>query len=83
MGHYILLSRHSEPPQEDLERIAKAPGVTVLNTTLDRAMLVEASPEAASALDEQLDGWTLAEEAVHPRPGPARQELGGASDDQP
>jgi len=75
MGRYVLLYRYSEPHQDDLDRITRAPGVTVLDHTLKRAMLVEASEDAVIDLRAQLKNWIIAEEAAYPRPGPARETL--------
>jgi hypothetical protein len=77
MGHYVVLFRDSDPRQEDLERIANAPGVTILEHTVNRAMLLEASEDAVAALRGQLKNWIVAQEVTYPPPGPAAQNLGG------
>jgi hypothetical protein len=68
MAHYIVKFSGDKPPQEDLERINQALGVTVIDRTANRAMLLEASATAAAALDRQLKDWTVAEEVVYPPP---------------
>jgi hypothetical protein len=68
MAHYVAKFRGSEPPREDLARIDRAPGVTVLDRAGSRAMLLEASATAAAALDRQLKDWTVAKEIVYPSP---------------
>jgi hypothetical protein len=68
VGHYIVKFSGDEPPREDLERIDQAPGVTVIDRTSNRAMLLEASAGTAAALDRQLKDWTVAEEVVYPPP---------------
>jgi hypothetical protein len=68
MARYIVKFRGEAPPREDLERITHARGVTVLDRTANRAMLLEASATDAAALDSQLKDWTVAEEVVYPRP---------------
>ncbi len=75
MARYVLVHRHSEPNPADLELIAHAPGVTVLDQTVKRAMLVEAPEEAAAELRSRLKNWIVAEEASYPRPGPARETI--------
>jgi hypothetical protein len=74
VGHYILKYRGTDPPQSDLERIHNAPGVTILDRAADRLMLLEASDDAAAALDHQLDDWTVAREVTYPLPAPERPE---------
>jgi len=75
MSHYVALFRHSDPRQEDLDRISNAPGVTIVDHTVTRAMLLEASDEAIAALRDQLGDWLIAEEVTYPRPGPPTQDL--------
>lgn len=71
MGRWVLYARLREPAEEDLRRIAEAPGVTVVEQTLRRAMLLEGPDEAVEALRAQLSGWTIAPETVHDPPAPA------------
>jgi hypothetical protein len=68
VARYIVKFSGDAPPREDLERIARAPGVTVIDRTANRAMLLEASATDAAALDRQLKDWTVAEEVVYPPP---------------
>jgi hypothetical protein len=75
MSHYVALFRHSDPQQEDLDRISNAPGVTVLEHSINRAMLLEASDDAIAALRDQLQDWLIAEEVTYPRPGPATHDI--------
>jgi hypothetical protein len=75
VAQYVLRSHQSEPRQEDLDRIANAPGVKILDSTQNRAMLLEASEGAAAELNDQLDEWTLAKQVTYPQPGPTRQRL--------
>jgi hypothetical protein len=67
--------RHADPHDEDLQRIANAPGVTVLDQTVKRAMLVEGSEDAVEALREQLPDSIVAREVTYARPEPARERL--------
>lgn len=75
MGRYVLLCRHADPHPDDLDRITRAPGITVLDHTVKRAMLVEASEDAVADLRSQLKDWIVTEEVAYPRPGPAREAL--------
>jgi hypothetical protein len=68
VAHFVLKFRGSAPPQSDLDRIDRASGITVLDRIANRAMLLEASPDAAAALDRQLPNWTVAEEVTYPLP---------------
>ena len=68
VSRFVLKFRGSAPPQSDLDRIDRAPGVTVVDRIADRAMLLEASPDAATALDSELAGWTMAEQVAYPVP---------------
>lgn len=69
---FVLLARDREPRQADLELIRLTPDVVVLDTTADRALLVEGSLEAVEALAAHLPGWTVAPAATHPRPSPVQ-----------
>ena len=77
MARYVLVHRHSEPNPDDLDFIAQARGVKVLDRTLKRAMLVEAPEETVAELRSRLKNWIVAEEADYPRPGPAREAIEG------
>jgi len=74
VAHYVLKYRGVNPPQADLRRINNAPGITILDRAADRAMLLEASDEAAAALDRQLADWTVAKEVAYQLPRPPRPE---------
>lgn len=65
------MSRRSDPREEDLQRIARAPGVRVVDETLGRAMLLEGPDDAIEELQAQLSDWTVAREMTYPAPGPA------------
>jgi hypothetical protein len=75
MAQYVLLLRQSEPTEDDLNLIASTPGVTVLDQTFNRALLLEGSEEAVSALSEQLPDWLVAEQVSYGRPGPGTLEV--------
>ena len=62
---------------DDIARIAAAPGVTILDATTPRAVLVEASEDGAAWLKANLSDWLVAPETHHslprlPRPTPKR-----------
>ncbi len=82
MAHYIVKFSGDKPPHEDLERIDQAPGVTVIDRTANRAMLLEASAKAVAALDRQLKDWTVAEEVVYPPPRGHRLSRTGFDSDR-
>lgn len=73
MAHYVLLFRGQAPSAADLETIERAPGVRIVDHSVTRALLVDASAPAAARLSEQLPDWLVHEEAAHDAPGPARQ----------
>ena len=75
MPHYVLMFRQSDPHQEDLDRIAKAPGVTIVDHSLRRAMLVDASEDDIAALRASLENWVVAEEVQYGLPGPATHNV--------
>jgi hypothetical protein len=75
MGRYVLFCREASPDPDDLRDIENEPGVTVLNHEVARAMLVEASVEAAASLRSKLEKWTIAKEETYPSPMPGRPSV--------
>jgi hypothetical protein len=75
MAKYVLFSHQQEPRPEDLDRIANAPGVKVLDRSAKRAMLLEGSETAVAKLNDELPDWTVSPEATYERPEPARQRI--------
>lgn len=75
MAHYVLKFRGSNPPQSDLDHIDRAPGITILDNTATGAMLLEASDDAAAALDHVLADWIVAKEVTYRLPGSGRPGL--------
>jgi hypothetical protein len=69
LAHYILKYSGNQAPKADLDRIDRTPGITILDRAANRAMLVDASPATAQALDGQLPDWTVAKEVTYPLPG--------------
>ncbi len=82
MSRYVLLFQHAEPKSEDLERIASAPGVTVVDHTVNKAMLLEGSDEAVATLRDQLDGWVVAKQVTYPPPGPSTEKVAKPEESQ-
>ena len=65
---YVLLCHKEDPDPDDLRRIANAPGVKILAHSVPRALLVEASQEAAEKLRLDLKKWSISEEVVYSLP---------------
>lgn len=68
MARYVLLLRGEEPKPEDLEMIRSTAGIKVVDQTFSRAMLVEGSDQAVSALSDRLKDWLIAGEVSYGRP---------------
>ena len=75
MSRYALLSRKSSPTAEDVDLIRRAAGITVVNETADRAILVEAEEPAVERLRAVLTNWVIAPEVTYPAPGPHRMDV--------
>lgn len=65
---YVLFCREEIPDPDDLQRIANAPGVKILDHSVPRALLIEASQEAADKLRSDLKRWSISEESVYSSP---------------
>jgi hypothetical protein len=65
---YVLLCREETSDPEDIRRIANAPGVKILDHSIPRALLVEASEKAAARLRSDLKKWIIAEEVTYSLP---------------
>ena len=68
MAQFVLLFRGEGASDDVLRLIHETPGLRVVDQTFNRAMLVDASPDALSALSGQLKGWIVAEEVAYDRP---------------
>jgi len=75
MPRYILVARSRTADDAEIERIRRTPGLTVVDETANRAMLVDASEEAATELRSELRDWQIEEEISYSRPGPHQYEL--------
>jgi hypothetical protein len=65
---YVLLCREETPDPDDLRAIANAPGVKILPHSIPRALLVEASQEAADKLRSDLKKWIISKEVTYSLP---------------
>lgn len=77
MARYVMFYPGKSLHPDDIDRIAAAPGVTILDATTPRAVLVEATEAGAAWLNANLPGWLVAPETHHslphlPRPMPKR-----------
>lgn len=75
MARYVLLRRKKSPEPAELESIAALPGVTIVDQTVARALLIDASDESVAILRSRLKDWIIAEEVEYPRPSPSRKDL--------
>ena len=65
---YVLRCRAESPDPDDLRLIENTPGVKILNQSVPRALLVEASEEAVDRLRSSLKKWIIAEEVTYSLP---------------
>jgi hypothetical protein len=65
---YVLFSREEIPDPDDLLRIANASGLKILDHTVPRVLLVEASEGAAEKLRSKLKKWLIAKEIPYSSP---------------
>lgn len=71
MGRFILRFTGRGPaPDAQVAQIRSAPGLTILDTSSPRMLLVQASPETIGRLAEALAGWTCSREQTIPLPDP-------------
>jgi len=71
MGHFILrFTGRGAAPDSDLERIRSTPGVSILDSSSSRMLLVEAPSDTVSQLAETLPGWSWTSERTIPLPDP-------------
>jgi hypothetical protein len=65
---YILLHQSGAAPENDLSVIERHSGVRIVDRTLDRALLVDATEDVIEHLRRSLKGWAIEEEKVLPHP---------------
>jgi hypothetical protein len=71
MGRFIMRFTARRPTLDaDLERIRATPGVTVLDSSSPRMLLVQAPLETVSRLAEAMPDWTYCPEQTIPLPDP-------------
>ncbi len=71
MGRFILRFTGRGPmPDADLAQVRSTKGVTVVDSSSPRMLLVEAAPRTVEQLAEALPGWACAAEQMVPLPNP-------------
>jgi hypothetical protein len=76
MKRYVVVFRDSSARAIDHDRIANTPGITVLDETTNRAMLIEASSDAIAAVRRVgTDRVSISEETTYARPGLTRPSI--------
>jgi hypothetical protein len=67
---YVLFSRRKSPLAEEIALIRQCRNLTILDSTSDRAFLVQGEPSAISSLKSQLpnSNWVIDEERILPGP---------------
>jgi hypothetical protein len=71
MSHFILrFTGRGAAPDTDLAQIRSAPGVTVVDSSSPRILLVQASPETIRQLVDALPNWIYSREQTIPLPDP-------------
>lgn len=66
MARYVLFCQTAPPRTADLALIRATPGITVLDETDGRALLVEGTAQGIRTLTTALSQWTIAPERIHP-----------------
>ena len=70
MGRYILrFTGQGSPPAHDLERIRSVPGLTVVDESSPRMLLVQGPADAIQQLGD-LPSWVVTAERFVPVPNP-------------
>jgi hypothetical protein len=73
MKRYVVMFRDPSARSIDHDRIANTPGITVLDETANKAMLIEASSDAIAAVRRGgTDRVSISEETTYARPGLTR-----------
>lgn len=72
---YVLFHRMPSSHSEDIERIRNTPGVSVIDETRGRALLIEATDEAVGELRSMLVGWLISSETHQLPPQPHRETV--------
>jgi hypothetical protein len=69
MGRFILrFTGRGTPSDADLARVRSAPGITVVDDSSPRMLLIQASPQAVSRLAKALPDWVHTSEQMIPLP---------------
>ena len=75
MPRYVVYSRKTQPAEQNIDRLLEKHGVIVIDSSVGRVMLVEASEATARNLREHLRDWVISEEVTHPRPAPPKHRI--------
>ena len=67
MTHYVLLSRSRSISPKDRQFLAGQPGVQIVDEVGARALLVDATEDAAETLRAVLTDWIITRETVYSR----------------
>lgn len=68
MTHFVVYTRRAKLSADDIERLAGAAGVTLLDDEIGGALLIDTTPAQAQVLRERFPDWVIAEEIEYPRP---------------
>ena len=68
MARYVLLPRSRSISIEARQILIEQPGVQIVDECAGRALLVDATEDAAKILGEVLTNWIITRETVYPRP---------------
>jgi hypothetical protein len=76
MKRYVVVFRDSSARSIDHDRIANTPGITVLDESTNKAMLIEASSDAIAAVRlGGTDRVSISEQTTYARPGLIRPSI--------
>ena len=67
MTHYVLLPRSRSISAEARKILGEQPGVEVVDETYGKALLIEATDDAAASLRVMLPDWIISPETSYPR----------------
>ena len=67
MAHYVLLPRCRSISPEIRQLLAKQPGVRVIDEAGGKALLIDATEDAAERLRDVLIDWIITRETAYPR----------------
>lgn len=74
MTHYVLLPRSRSISPEARKLLVEQPGVEVIDEAAGKALLVDATDDAAASLRDVLPDWIISPETAYPRSAPPHRE---------